>query len=75
PIVTCIRGTNEEAADTTLRAAGLEPLYDTEEAVRRAIALAAKRAEASGSAGGSAAPGRDPAPGSAPAGTGKGGSA
>ncbi|HKK47993.1 MAG TPA: ATP-grasp domain-containing protein, partial [Alkalispirochaeta sp.] len=40
PIVTCIRGTNEEAADETLRAAGLEPLYDTEEAVRRAIALA-----------------------------------
>ncbi len=41
PIVTCIRGTNEEEADKTLRAAGLEPLYDTEEAVRRAVALAA----------------------------------
>ena len=41
PIVTCIRGTNEEAADRTLREAGLEPLYDTEEAVRRAVALAA----------------------------------
>ena len=42
PIITCIRGTNEEEADRTLRAAGLEPLYDTEEAVRRAVALAAK---------------------------------
>ena len=40
PIVTCIRGTNEEEADRTLRAAGLEPLYDTEEAVRRAISIA-----------------------------------
>lgn len=40
PIVTCIRGTNEEAAEQTLRAAGLEPLFDTEEAVRAAIALA-----------------------------------
>lgn len=42
PIVTCIRGTNEEEADKTLRAAGLEPLYDTEEAVRRAVKLAAE---------------------------------
>ncbi|TVR86872.1 MAG: succinate--CoA ligase [Spirochaetaceae bacterium] len=41
PIVTCIRGTNEEQAHTTLREAGLEPLYNTEEAVRRAVALAA----------------------------------
>jgi succinyl-CoA synthetase beta subunit len=40
PIVTCIRGTNEEAAAATLKAAGLEPLSDTEEAVRRAVALA-----------------------------------
>jgi len=40
PVVTCIRGTNEEAATTTLKAAGLEPLFDTEEAVRRAVALA-----------------------------------
>lgn len=39
PIVTCIRGTNEEAAAATLKAAGLEPLSDTEEAVRRAVAL------------------------------------
>ncbi len=43
PIVTCIRGTNEEEAVKTLSAAGLEPLFDTEEAVRRAIALAAER--------------------------------
>ncbi len=40
PIVACIRGTNEEAAEKTLREAGLEPLSDTEEAVRRAIHLA-----------------------------------
>ncbi len=40
PIVTCIRGTNEEAAVETLRSAGLEPLFDTEEAVRRAVAPA-----------------------------------
>lgn len=39
PIVTCIRGTNEEEARKTLRAAGLEPLTDTEEAVRRAVAI------------------------------------
>ncbi|TVR71363.1 MAG: succinate--CoA ligase [Spirochaetaceae bacterium] len=45
PIVTCIRGTGEEEADRTLRTAGLEPLYDTEEAVRRAVALAASARE------------------------------
>ena len=43
PIVTCIRGTNEEEAHETLRAAGLEPLLDTEVAVQRAIDLAAAR--------------------------------
>jgi succinyl-CoA synthetase beta subunit len=43
PIVTCIRGTNEEEAFATLRAAGLDPLYDTEEAVRRAVDIAAGR--------------------------------
>ncbi|MFW5812415.1 MAG: hypothetical protein ACOCWS_05460, partial [Alkalispirochaetaceae bacterium] len=43
PIVVCIRGTNEEEAEKTLRNAGLEPLYDTEEAVRKAIELAAPR--------------------------------
>ena len=42
PVVTCIRGTNEEQAHETLRSAGLEPLLDTEEAVRRAIDLAAQ---------------------------------
>ncbi len=40
PIVTCIRGTNEEEADRILKEAGLTPLYDTEEAVRTAVQLA-----------------------------------
>ncbi len=40
PIVTCIRGTNEEEAVRILQAAGLEPLFDTEEAVRKAVAIA-----------------------------------
>ena len=40
PIVACIRGTGEEKAVETLRAAGLDPLFDTEEAVKRAVALA-----------------------------------
>ena len=40
PIVTCIRGTNEKEAVKTLRDAGLEPIFDTEEAVRKAVALA-----------------------------------
>lgn len=44
PIVTCIRGTNEEEADKILRSAGLEPLYDTEEAVRKAVAISQGRA-------------------------------
>lgn len=39
PIVTCIRGTNEEEASETLKSAGLTPLRDTEEAVRKAVAL------------------------------------
>jgi len=39
PIVTCIRGTNEEEAAETLRRAGLTPLTDTEDAVRKAVAL------------------------------------
>lgn len=39
PIVTCIRGTNEEEAVRILENAGLEPLYDTEEAVRKAVAI------------------------------------
>ena len=40
PIVACIRGTGEEKAVETLKAAGLDPLFDTEEAVRRAVVLA-----------------------------------
>jgi succinyl-CoA synthetase beta subunit len=40
PIVTCIRGTNEAEAVEILRNAGLDPLFDTEEAVRLAVALA-----------------------------------
>jgi succinyl-CoA synthetase beta subunit len=40
PIVTCIRGTNEKEAVQTLKEAGLEPLFDTEEAVRKAVQLA-----------------------------------
>ena len=43
PIVTCIRGTNEEEAFATLRAAGLEPLSETEVAVQRAVDIAAGR--------------------------------
>ena len=39
PVVTCIRGTNEEGAVAVLKAAGLEPLFDTEEAVKRAVRL------------------------------------
>lgn len=40
PIVTCIRGTNEQEAVKILTNAGLEPLFDTEEAVRKACLLA-----------------------------------
>lgn len=40
PIVTCIRGTNETEAVRILKEAGLEPLFDTEEAVRKAVSLA-----------------------------------
>ncbi len=40
PIVTCIRGTNEIEANKTLKAAGLECLTDTEEAVARAVEIA-----------------------------------
>jgi succinyl-CoA synthetase beta subunit len=39
PIVTAIRGTGEEEAHQILRDIGLEPLIDTEEAVKKAIAL------------------------------------
>jgi succinyl-CoA synthetase beta subunit len=43
PIIACIRGTGEEAACGILKKAGLEYLTDTEEAVRRAVAIAGKR--------------------------------
>lgn len=43
PIVVCIRGTGEDSAAATLRAAGLEPLVDTEQAVRTAVALSRGR--------------------------------
>ena len=43
PIVTCIRGTNEEEAFATLRSIGLDPIYETEEAVQRAVDIAAGR--------------------------------
>lgn len=43
PIVTCIRGTNEEEAFKILREIGLEPLTNTEEAVQRAVDIAAGR--------------------------------
>ena len=39
PIVCCIRGTNEIQAQKTLREAGLLPLKDTEEAVKKAVAI------------------------------------
>ncbi len=41
PIVTCIRGTNEEKAREILKKAGLTPIPDTEEAVKRAVELSA----------------------------------
>ncbi len=43
PIVTCIRGTGEEVAFKALKEAGLEPLTSTEEAVKRAVDIAAGR--------------------------------
>ena len=43
PIVTCIRGTGEEEAFKILRDAGIEPLTNTEEAVQRAVDIAAGR--------------------------------
>ncbi len=42
PIVTAIRGTNEEEASKILRSLGLEPLSNTEEAVKKAIELCSK---------------------------------
>jgi len=43
PIVPCIRGTNEEEAVQILKSAGLEPLFDTEQAVQKAVDIAAGR--------------------------------
>ncbi|MGC9312577.1 MAG: ATP-grasp domain-containing protein [Sediminispirochaetaceae bacterium] len=40
PIVTCIRGTNEDRAVEILEKAGLKPIFDTEEAVREAVSIA-----------------------------------
>ncbi len=40
PIVTCIRGTNEDEAVKILEGAGLTPIFDTEEAVRTAVKIA-----------------------------------
>lgn len=45
PIVTCIRGTNEEEAFAVLKEAGITNLINTEEAVSMAVALAAGRAQ------------------------------
>ena len=39
PVIACIRGTGEEEAYETLKKAGLEYLTDTEEAVKKAIAI------------------------------------
>ena len=50
PIVVCIRGTGEEEAAETLRAAGLDPLRDTEEAVKKAVALSRAETQAAASA-------------------------
>jgi succinyl-CoA synthetase beta subunit len=44
PIVTCIRGTNEEEAFEIIRGLGLTPLSETEDAVQRAVEIAAGRA-------------------------------
>ena len=43
PIVTCIRGTNEEEAFQIIRDLGLTPLSETEEAVQHAVDIAAGR--------------------------------
>jgi len=43
PIVTCIRGTNENEAHNILRSCGLEPLIDTEEAVKKAVSCCGRK--------------------------------
>jgi succinyl-CoA synthetase beta subunit len=59
PIVTCIRGTNEEGAVKILSEAGLEPLFDTEESVRKAVAIAAGDSGAPGASGTTSASGEN----------------
>ena len=54
PIVVCIRGTGEDEAAATLKAAGLDPLTDTEVAVKRAVELAGASAAAAAAAAASA---------------------
>ncbi len=46
PIVACLRGTGEERVDEILAPVGLKRLSDTEEAVRKAVAIADGRAQA-----------------------------
>jgi succinyl-CoA synthetase beta subunit len=50
PIITCIRGTNEIEATKTLKAAGLECLYDTEDAVKRAVEISKASTSSNGGA-------------------------
>jgi len=44
PIVAAVRGTGEEEAFKILKEIGLEPMRYTEEAVQKAVAIAAGRA-------------------------------
>ena len=54
PIVVCIRGTGEDAAAATLKAVGLDPLTDTEVAVKRAVELAGASAAVTAALAGAA---------------------
>ena len=45
PIVTCIRGTNEKEAVKILEKAGLKCIFDTEEAVEKAVKIASGEVE------------------------------
>ncbi|MFZ3131030.1 MAG: ATP-grasp domain-containing protein [Desulfosporosinus sp.] len=45
PIVTCIRGTNEEKGYEILKNAGLVPLMDTEDAVKKAVDISFGRSK------------------------------
>jgi succinyl-CoA synthetase beta subunit len=46
PIVACLRGTGEERVDEIFAPIGLKRLSDTEEAVRKAVAIASGRERA-----------------------------